>query len=83
VFFSQKNQPAVLSASQISPSEQAKRRCEDSTTEPFGYADKSVEKHCQLICRERKILFRLKKNKLKRQIISRMNMATLAVCFVA
>jgi hypothetical protein len=28
---------------------------------PFGWADKSVEKHCWLICCERKILFRLKK----------------------
>jgi hypothetical protein len=29
--------------------------------EPFGCADKPAEKHCWLICRERKILFRLKK----------------------
>jgi hypothetical protein len=28
---------------------------------PFGWADKSAEKHCWLICCERKILFRLKK----------------------
>jgi hypothetical protein len=28
---------------------------------PFGCADKSVDKHCFLICCERKILFRLKK----------------------
>jgi hypothetical protein len=28
--------------------------------EPFGYADKPAEKHCLLICCERKILFRLK-----------------------
>jgi hypothetical protein len=27
---------------------------------PFGCADKSTEKHCWLICYERKILFRLK-----------------------
>jgi hypothetical protein len=27
----------------------------------FGSADKSVEKHCWLICYERKKLFRLKK----------------------
>jgi hypothetical protein len=27
----------------------------------FGWADKPVEKHCWLICCERKILFRLKK----------------------
>jgi hypothetical protein len=33
------------------------------TTEPFGCADKPAEKHCWLICCERKILFRLKKNK--------------------
>jgi hypothetical protein len=29
--------------------------------EPFGCADKPAEKHCWLICCERKILFRLKK----------------------
>jgi hypothetical protein len=29
--------------------------------ELFGCADKPAEKHCWLICRERKILFRLKK----------------------
>jgi hypothetical protein len=29
--------------------------------EPFGCADKSAEKHCWLICCERKILFQLKK----------------------
>jgi hypothetical protein len=29
--------------------------------EPFGCADKSAEKYCWLICCERKILFRLKK----------------------
>jgi hypothetical protein len=28
---------------------------------PFGCADKPTEKHCWLICYERKILFRLKK----------------------
>jgi hypothetical protein len=28
---------------------------------PFGWADKPAEKHCWLICCERKILFRLKK----------------------
>jgi hypothetical protein len=28
---------------------------------PFGWADKPAEKHCWLICRERKIWFRLKK----------------------
>jgi hypothetical protein len=28
---------------------------------PFGCADKPAEKHCWLICCERKILFRLKK----------------------
>jgi hypothetical protein len=28
---------------------------------PFGCADKPAEKHCWLICGERKILFRLKK----------------------
>jgi hypothetical protein len=28
---------------------------------PFGYADKPDEKHCWLICCERKTLFRLKK----------------------
>jgi hypothetical protein len=27
----------------------------------FGWADKPAEKHCWLICCERKILFRLKK----------------------
>jgi hypothetical protein len=32
---------------------------------PFGWADKPAEKHCWLICYERKILFRLKK-KLKK-----------------
>jgi hypothetical protein len=32
-----------------------------TTTAPFGYADKPAEKHCWLICCERKILFRLKK----------------------
>jgi hypothetical protein len=31
------------------------------TMEPFGCADKPAEKHCWLICCERKILFRLKK----------------------
>jgi hypothetical protein len=30
-------------------------------TAPFGWADKPAEKHCWLICYERKILFRLKK----------------------
>jgi hypothetical protein len=29
--------------------------------EPFGCADKPAEKHCWLICCERKILFRLEK----------------------
>jgi hypothetical protein len=33
---------------------------------PFGCADKPAEKHCWLICCERKILFQLKKNKLKK-----------------
>jgi hypothetical protein len=28
---------------------------------PFGWADKTAEKHCWLICCERKTLFRLKK----------------------
>jgi hypothetical protein len=28
---------------------------------PFGYADKPAEKHCWLICSERKTIFRLKK----------------------
>jgi hypothetical protein len=28
---------------------------------PFGYADKPAEKHCWLICCERKTLFPLKK----------------------
>jgi hypothetical protein len=28
---------------------------------PFGWADKPVEKHCWLICCEKKILFWLKK----------------------
>jgi hypothetical protein len=28
---------------------------------PFGWADKPAEKQCWLICRERKILFQLKK----------------------
>jgi hypothetical protein len=32
-----------------------------ATLEPFGCADKPAEKHCWLICCERKILFRLKK----------------------
>jgi hypothetical protein len=32
----------------------------------FGCADKPAEKHYWLICCERKILFRLKKNKLKK-----------------
>jgi hypothetical protein len=32
---------------------------------PFGWADKPAEKHCWLICCERKILFQLK-NKLKK-----------------
>jgi hypothetical protein len=36
------------------------------TVAPFGCADKPAEKHCRLICCERKILFRLKKNKLKK-----------------
>jgi hypothetical protein len=31
------------------------------TSAPFGCADKPAEKHCWLICCERKILFRLKK----------------------
>jgi hypothetical protein len=31
------------------------------TKEPFGCADKPAEKHCWLICCERKILFQLKK----------------------
>jgi hypothetical protein len=31
-----------------------------NTKAPFGYADKPAEKHCWLICCERKILFRLK-----------------------
>jgi hypothetical protein len=31
------------------------------TKELFGCADKPAEKHCCLICCERKILFRLKK----------------------
>jgi hypothetical protein len=31
------------------------------TTTSFGCADKPAEKHCWLICYERKILFRLKK----------------------
>jgi hypothetical protein len=31
------------------------------TLAPFSWADKPVEKHCWLICCERKILFRLKK----------------------
>jgi hypothetical protein len=34
---------------------------EASEIGPFGYADKPAEKHCWLICCERKILFRLKK----------------------
>jgi hypothetical protein len=32
----------------------------------FSCADKPAKKHCWLICCERKILFRLKKNKLKK-----------------
>jgi hypothetical protein len=32
-----------------------------STLAPFGCADKLAEKHCWLICCERKILFQLKK----------------------
>jgi hypothetical protein len=32
-----------------------------SSKEPFGCADKPAEKHCWLICCERKILFWLKK----------------------
>jgi hypothetical protein len=40
---------------------------------PFGCADKPAEKHSWLICCERKILFRLKKQAEKRRIISRMN----------
>jgi hypothetical protein len=39
---------------------------------PFGYADKPTEKHCWLICCERKY-YSGWKNKLKRRIISRMN----------
>jgi hypothetical protein len=31
------------------------------TMAPFGWADKPAEKHCWLICCERKMLFRLKK----------------------
>jgi hypothetical protein len=31
------------------------------TLAPFGWVDKPAEKHCWLICCERKILFRLKK----------------------
>jgi hypothetical protein len=31
------------------------------TTAPFGCADKPAEKHCWIICCERKILFQLKK----------------------
>jgi hypothetical protein len=33
---------------------------------PFGCADKPTKKYCCLIYCERKILFRLKKNKLKK-----------------
>jgi hypothetical protein len=36
------------------------RNC-NKTKAPFGWADKPAEKHCWLICCERKILFRLKK----------------------
>jgi hypothetical protein len=32
-----------------------------TTMAPFGCADKPAEKHCWLICCERKILFQLKK----------------------
>jgi hypothetical protein len=42
---------------------------------PFGCADKPAEKHCWLICCERKILFRLQKQAEKRRIISRKNRA--------
>jgi hypothetical protein len=40
--------------------------CLETAMAPFGWADKPAEKHCWLICCERKILFRLKKNKLKK-----------------
>jgi hypothetical protein len=40
-------------------------RAETNLTEeilaPFGWVDKPAEKHCWLICCERKILFQLKK----------------------
>jgi hypothetical protein len=38
-----------------------KANCPNGTTAPFGCADKPAEKHCWLICCERKTLFRLKK----------------------
>jgi hypothetical protein len=34
---------------------------QDQLIEPFGCADKPAEKHCWMICYERKILFHLKK----------------------
>jgi hypothetical protein len=43
---------------------------------PFGWADKPAEKHCWLICCERKILFWLKKQAEKDgkiRIISQVN----------
>jgi hypothetical protein len=36
-------------------------QCHLSTVALFGCADKPAEKHCWLICSERKTLFRLKK----------------------
>jgi hypothetical protein len=36
-------------------------RSNSGQRQPFGCADKPAEKHCWLICCERKILFRLKK----------------------
>jgi hypothetical protein len=45
----------------------------------FGCADKTAEKHCWLICCERKILFRLKKQAEKRRIISRIAFESLGV----
>jgi hypothetical protein len=38
---------------------------EIQTEAPFGCADKPAEKHCWLICCERKILFQLKKTDYK------------------
>jgi hypothetical protein len=49
---------------------------------PFGWNYKPAEKHCWLIFCERKILFRLKKTRRIRWIISQMNKAYMQACNV-